>query len=45
MSTKNIIAVIIIAVVLVGGGAAIYKLDDGQGNRSSNAVSARSASD
>jgi len=45
MSTKNIVAVIIIAVVLVGGGAAIYKLDNGQGNRTSQAVSARSASD
>jgi hypothetical protein len=41
MSTMNIVAVIIIAVVLVGGGA----LDNGQDNRTSQAVSARSASD
>ena len=45
MSTMNIVAVIIIAVVLVGGGAALYKLDNGQGNRSSTSISARSASD
>jgi hypothetical protein len=45
MSTMIIVAVFIIAVVLVGGGAALYKLDNGQGNRSSTSVSARSASD
>jgi hypothetical protein len=45
MSTKNIVAIVIIAVVLVGGGAAIYKLDNGLGDRTSQTVSARSASD
>ena len=45
MSTKNVIALITIVIVLVGGGVAIYKLDNGQGNRSSTSISARSASD
>jgi hypothetical protein len=42
---KNIAAAVIIAIVLIGGGVAIYKLDTGQGDRTSQSVSARSASD
>ena len=45
MSIKNIAAIIIIAIVLVGGGAALYKLDNGQGNRTSQDISTKSASD
>jgi hypothetical protein len=45
MSSKNILAAIVIVLVLVGGGAALYKLDTGQGNRTSQTVSAKSASD
>ena len=45
MSTTNILATIVIVLILVAGGAALYKLDTGQGNRTSQTVSARSASD
>ena len=45
MNSKNVVAIIVIAVVLVGGGAALYKLDTGQGDRTSGTVSAKSASD
>jgi hypothetical protein len=45
VNSKNIIAVIVIIVVAVGGGAALYKLDDGHGNRTSSSESAKTASD
>jgi len=45
MSNANILATIVIILILVAGGAALYKLDTGQGNRTSQTVSARSASD
>jgi hypothetical protein len=44
MTKTNIIAVIAIAIVLIGGASALYRLDTGQGNRTSS-VSARTASD
>ena len=45
MSSKNIIAAVVIVVVIVVGGAALYKLDDGLGNRTSSTISAKTASD
>ena len=45
MSGKNIFAILVIIVVLVGGGAALYKLDNGQGNRTSQNVADKTASD
>jgi hypothetical protein len=45
MSGKNIVAAIVIIVVLVGGGLALYKVDDGRGDRTSHDISARTASD
>jgi len=46
MSNKtNIIAAIVIVIVLVGGAAALYSLDTGQGDRTSQSISAKTASD
>jgi hypothetical protein len=45
MSKPNIIAVIVILVVLIGGGITLYKMDTGQGDRTSPAISAKTASD
>jgi hypothetical protein len=45
MSKANIIAVIVILVVLVGGGIALYKVDTGRGDRTSPDISAKTASD
>jgi hypothetical protein len=45
MSKANIIAVIVIIVVLIGGGITLYKVDNGRGNRTSPDISARTASD
>jgi hypothetical protein len=45
MSFKNIAAAIVIVAVVVGGGFAIYKLDDGRGARTSRDVSVKTASD
>ncbi|WP_314949304.1 hypothetical protein [Bradyrhizobium cosmicum] len=45
MSRTNAIAIIVIVLVLAGGAAALYRLDDGQGSRTSQADSARTASD
>lgn len=45
MSTKNVIAIVAIVLVLVGGAAALYRLDTGEGTRTSRDVSARTASD
>jgi hypothetical protein len=45
MSRANIIAAIVIVVVLIGGGITLYKMDNGQGDRTSPAISAKTASD
>jgi uncharacterized protein YxeA len=45
MTIKNIIAVIVIIVVLIGGGLALYKVDNGRGARSSRDITAKTASD
>jgi hypothetical protein len=45
MTRTNLFAVIAIVVVLVGGAFAIHKFDNGQGNRTSSDVAARTASD
>jgi hypothetical protein len=45
VNSQNIIAAIVIIVVIVGGGTALYKLDDGHGNRTSSTESAKTASD
>jgi hypothetical protein len=45
VSSKNIIAVNVITVVIVGGGAALHKLDNGRGDRTSSTISAKTASD
>jgi hypothetical protein len=34
-----------IVAVIVGGGAALYKFDDGRGDRTSSTIAARIASD
>jgi hypothetical protein len=39
MSTANVI------VVLIGGGITLYKMDNGQGDRTSPDISAKTASD
>lgn len=45
VSRMNIIAIIVIVLVLTGGAAALYRLDTGDGTRTSQAISARTASD
>jgi hypothetical protein len=45
MNKQNVIAAIVIAVVMVGGAAALYHLDTGQGHRTSQSISAKTASD
>jgi hypothetical protein len=45
MSAKNITAIIIIVLVLGGGAAALYQVDTEQGARTSQTVSARTATD
>ena len=45
MNGKNVFAILVILAVLIGGGAAIYKLDNGQGNRTSQNVADKTASD
>ncbi|MGY4435388.1 hypothetical protein ACVWWO_007865 [Bradyrhizobium sp. F1.13.1] len=41
----NAIAILIIVLILAGGAAALYRLDTGEGTRTSRADSARTASD
>lgn len=45
VSTKNVIAIVVIVLVLAGGATALYRLDTGEGTRTSRDVSARTASD
>jgi hypothetical protein len=45
MSKANIVAVIVIVVVLIGGGITLYKMDNGQGDRTNPAINAKTASD
>jgi len=45
MSRTNVIAIVVIVVVLAGGAAALYRLDTGEGARTSQSVSAKAASD
>jgi hypothetical protein len=42
---KNALAAIAIMLVLVGGGIALSKLDDGRGHRTDASLSAKTASD
>jgi hypothetical protein len=45
MTKSNIFAAIVVAIVLIGGASALYRLDDGRAARTSSDVSARTASD
>ncbi|QQO20795.1 hypothetical protein JJB98_13185 [Bradyrhizobium diazoefficiens] len=45
MSRTNAIAILVIVLVLAGGAAALYRLDTGEGTRTSQADSTRTASD
>ncbi|QQO36325.1 hypothetical protein JJC00_12540 [Bradyrhizobium diazoefficiens] len=45
MSSKNAIAIVIIVLVLAGGAMALYRLDTGEGTRTSQSVAAKTASD
>lgn len=44
-SLKNAIAIVVIVLVLAGGAMALYRLDTGQGTRTSQSISAKTASD
>ncbi|WFU70550.1 hypothetical protein [Bradyrhizobium sp. CB2312] len=45
MSIKNVIAILVIVCVLAGGATALYRLDNGEGTRTSHDISAKTASD
>jgi hypothetical protein len=45
VSNKNLVAAIVIFVVIIGGGAVLYKMDDGRGARTSSDITAKTASD
>ena len=45
MDAKNIIALVVIAIVIVGGSIALRYVDTGQGARTSPGISAKTASD
>ena len=45
MNFKNVLAAILVIVVIVGGGMAIYKMNDGHGARTSSDIAAKTASD
>ena len=43
--SKNILAAIVIAVILIGGGAVLYNVDTGRGDRTGSAIAGKTASD
>lgn len=45
LSSKNVIAIVVIVLVLAGGAVALYRLDTGQGTRTSQSIAAKTASD
>lgn len=45
LSSKNAIAIVVIVLVLAGGAMALYRLDTGQGTRTSPSIAAKTASD
>lgn len=45
MSSKNAIAIVVIVLVLAGDAVALYRLDTGQGTRTSQSIAAKTASD
>lgn len=45
MSTKNVIAILVIVLVLAGGATALFRLDTGEGTRTSRDIAAKTASD
>ncbi len=45
MTKANLFAVIATVIVLVGGALTLYRFDNGQGNRTSSDIAARTASD
>ena len=45
MTGKNVFAILVIVAVIVGGGAVLYKLDDGHGNRTPQTIANKAASD
>jgi hypothetical protein len=45
LNAKNAIAILVIIVVSTGEAATLYKLDDGSGARTSQSISAKTASD
>lgn len=45
MSSKNVIAIVVIVLVLAGGAVALYRLDTGRGTRTSQSIAAKTASD
>jgi hypothetical protein len=45
LRSKNAIAIVVIILVLAGGAMALYRLDTGEGTRTSQSVAAKTASD
>ncbi|MGY4475977.1 hypothetical protein ACVILL_003391 [Bradyrhizobium sp. USDA 3364] len=45
VAMKNAIALIIVLAVLIGGGFALYKFDDGRAHRTDPSISRSAASD
>lgn len=45
MNLKNGLAAIVFVVVIVDGGMAVYKMNDGHGARTSSDIAAKTASD
>lgn len=45
LNSKNAIAIVVIVLVLAGGAVALYRLDTGEGARTSQSIAAKTASD